>query len=322
MSSLASSSQLTDLAPTLEGKVVLPDDAGFDTARKAWNLAVDQRPSMVVFPETPADVAAAVRLARELEQRIAPQATGHNAGPLGPLVNTILLRTERMRAVTIDPAARSARVEAGVLAGQLAETAARHGLAAVTGTSAAVGFVGYTLGGGIGVLSRRFGLAASHVRAFELVTAGGELVRVDHQHFPDLFWALRGGGGSFGVVTAVATELLPVTGPYAGSLWYPVERAGEVLHGWRELVQAGPPNELSTIARLMSFPPVPEAPEAVRGTSFTLVHVYHVGDHAHADRLLEPLRALGPINDTVQATTMPSLSGVAMDPPQPVPRRG
>jgi FAD/FMN-containing dehydrogenase len=319
MSSLASTSQLTDLAPTLEGKFVLPGDAGFDAARRAWNLAVDQRPSMVVFPETPADVAAAVRLARGLDQRIAPQGTGHNAEPLGSLENTILLKTERMRAVTIDPAVRSARVEAGVLAGRLAETAARHGLAAVTGTAADVGFVGFTLGGGIGVLSRRFGLASGYVRAFELVTAGGELVRADHEHEPDLFWALRGGGGSFGVVTAMVSELLPVTEAYAGSLWYPIERAGEVLHAWREFVQAGPPDELSTIARMMSFPPVPEAPEAVRGKSFALIHVYHVGDRSQADRLLETLRALGPINDTIQTTTMPSLSEVAMDPPQPVP---
>jgi FAD/FMN-containing dehydrogenase len=322
MSTLASTNQLTDLAPTLEGKVVLPEDAGFDAARQAWNLAVDQRPSMVVFPETTSDVAAAVRLARKLEQRIAPQATGHNAEPLGSLENTILLKTERMRAVTIDPAARSARVEAGVLAGQLAETAARYGLAAVSGTSADVGFVGYTLGGGIGVLSRRFGLASSHVRAVELVTAGGEIARADDQHQPDLFWALRGGGGSFGVVTAVMTELLPIADAYAGSLWYPIERADEVLHAWRELVQAGPPDELSTIARMMSFPPVPDAPEAVRGKSFTLVHVYHVGQRAQADRLLEPLRALGPIDDTVQTTPMASLSGVAMDPPQPVPVAG
>jgi hypothetical protein len=322
MSTLAPGSRLADLAPTLEGKVVLPEDAGFDAARKAWNLAVDQRPSMVVFPETPADVAAAVRLARELQQRIAPQATGHNAEPLGSLENTILLKTERMRAVTIDPAARTARVEAGVLAGQLSETAARYGLAAVTGTSADVGFVGYTLGGGIGVLSRRFGLASNHVRAVELVTADGELVRADHEHLPDLFWALRGGGGSFGVVTAVVTELLPVTEAYAGSLWYPIARTAEVLHAWRELVLAGPPDALSTIARMASFPPVPEAPEAVRGRSFVLVHVYHVADRAYADRLLEPLRALGPINDTIRTTSMPTLAEVHMDPPQPVPLTG
>jgi FAD/FMN-containing dehydrogenase len=322
MSTLASSSPPADLPAALKGKVVLPEDAGFDAARKAWNLAVDQRPSMVVFPETPADVAAAVRLTRELQWRIAPQATGHNAEPLGSLENTVLLKTERMRAVTIDPTARSARVEAGALVGQLVEAAARYRLAAVAGTSADVGFVGYTLGGGIGMLSRRFGLASRHVRAVELVTADGELVRADREQRPDLFWALRGGGGGFGVVTAVVTELLPITEAYAGSLWYPIERAGEVLHAWRELVRAGPPDELATIARMMSFPPVPDLPEAVRGKSFAVIHVYHVGNSAHADRLLEPLRALSPINDTVQITTMPSLSGVAMDPPQPVPVTG
>ena len=319
---ITSRSQITDLVPSLEGKVVLPDDAGFDAARQAWSLAVDQRPSAVVFPESAADVAAAVRLARALGQRIAPQGTGHNAEPLGSLVNTILLKTQRMRAVAIDPAARTARVEAGVLAGQLAEAAAAHGLAAVTGTAASVGVVGYTLGGGIGALSRRFGLASSRVRAVDLVTAGGELVRADHEHLPELFWALRGGGGSFGVVTALEIELLPVTRAYAGTLWYPIERAVEVLHTWRELLEAGPPEELSTIGRMVSFPPVPEAPEAVRGKSFALVHVYHVGDRAQADGLLEPLRALGPVNDTVRTVPMPSLREVHMDSPQPVPVAG
>jgi FAD/FMN-containing dehydrogenase len=322
MSKTASRRQLNDLAPTLDGKIVFPEDAGFDVARKAWNLAVDQRPSAVVFPESVADVAAAVRLARALEHRVAPQATGHNAEPLGSLENTILLKTERMRKVTIDAAARTARVECGVLAGELEEAAARHGLAAVTGTSADVGFVGYTLGGGIGVFSRRFGLASRHVRAVDLVTAGAELVRADGEHLPDLFWALRGGGGSFGLVTAVEVDLVAVTEAYAGSLWYPIERAGEVLHAWRELVDAGPPDGLSTMGRMISFPPVPEAPEAVRGKSFTLVHIYDVGDHAEADRLLQPLRALGPINDTVAVAAMPSLRQVHMDPPQPVPVAG
>ena len=322
MSSLVFAGRVRGLAPVLVGKVVVPGDAGFDAARRAWNLAVDQRPSLVVFAETAADVVAAVRLARGLELRIAPQATGHNAEPLGSLEDTILLRTGRMRAVTVDAAARSARVEAGVLAGELAVAAAGYGLAAVSGTSADVGFVGFSLGGGIGVLSRRFGLASSHVRAVELVRADGELVRADDEHHPDVFWALRGGGGSFGVVTAVVTELLAVTDAYAGSLWYPIERAREVLDAWRELVQAGPPDELSTIARLMSFPPVPEVPVAVRGRSFALVLVYHVGERAHADRLLEPLRGLGPVSDTVRMTPMASLSGVAMDPPGPVPVAG
>jgi FAD/FMN-containing dehydrogenase len=322
MSTIASSSQLASLAQTLEGKVVLPEDAGFDAARTAWNLAVDQQPSAVVFPESAADVVAAVRLAREIEQRLAPQATGHNAGPLDSLENTILLRTERMRGVTIDPVHRIARIEAGVHAAQLQNAAARHGLAALTGTSPDVGLVGYTLGGGIGVLSRRFGLASNHVCAVEVITPDGRLVRAHHQHAPDLFWALRGGGGSFGVVAAIELELLPLTEAYAGNLWYPIERAAEVLQAWRELTESDPPDELSTIARMMSFPPIPEAPEAIRGKSFTLIHVYHAGGRAPADRLLAPLRALGPVNDTVATVTIPSLFEVHMDPPQPVPVAG
>jgi hypothetical protein len=147
-------------------------------------------------------------------------------------------------------------------------------------------------------------------------------VRADREHELDLFWALRGGGGSFGVVTALELELLPLTRAYAGTLWYPSARAHEVLHAWRELTQANPPDELTTIGRLMSFPPIPEVPEAVRGKSFALVHVYHAGDPAQADRLLEPLRALGPVNDTVQPVTMPALKEVHMDPDQPSPAVG
>jgi FAD/FMN-containing dehydrogenase len=222
-------SDLGDLSLSFGRKLVLPDDERFDEARRAWNLAVDQRPAAVVFPESAQDVVAAVMLARESGGQVAAQGTGHNAGPLGSLENTILLKTERMRDVVIDPARRVARVGAGVLAAELVLAAGRHGLAAVAGTSPDVGVVGFTLGGGIGVLSRRFGLAANHVRAFEVVTADGQLVRTDREQEPDLFWALRGGGGSFGVVTAMELELLPVTRVYAGTLWYPIERAREVL---------------------------------------------------------------------------------------------
>jgi FAD/FMN-containing dehydrogenase len=313
---------ITDLAATLEGKVLLPEQPGFNAARRAWNLAIDQRPSAIVFPDSTEDVSAVVLSARELGQRVAAQGTGHNAGPLGPLENTLLLKTERMRRLTIDPASRRARVEAGVRAGELAAAAARHGLAAVTGTSPDVGVVGYTLGGGIGVLSRRFGVASGRVRAVELVTGNGQLVRADPQHEPDLFWAVRGGGGSFGVVTTMELELLPLTQAYAGTLWYPIGRAPEVLHAWRQLTEADIPDNLSTIGRMMSFPPLPQVPEPIRGKSFTLVHVYHAGNPDQADRLVAPLRALHPVNDTLDTVTMPSLAEVHMDPPQAAPVAG
>ena len=306
------------LAKALEGKIVIPHHAAFDRARQAWNLAIDQRPSAVVFPESPEDVATAILFARDYGQQVAAQGTGHNAGPLGSLENTILIKTERMRGVHIDPRARIARVDAGVLWQEVVEAAARHGLGAVQGSSPDVGVVGYTIGGGASFLGRKYGLSASRVRAVELVTADGRLVRADRQHEPDLFWALRGGGGSFGVVTQIELELFPISGIYAGILWYPIERAGEVLHAWRELTHRDVPDQLSTVGRILHFPPIPEIPEPVRGQSFATVEAYHVGNPDEADELLAPLRALGPANDTIATISMPALSTVHMDPDHPV----
>jgi len=311
------------LASVLAGKLVIPEHAGFDEARRAFNLAIDQRPAAVVFPESPQDVAAAVLFAREFDLRVAAQGTGHNAGPLGSLEDAILLKTERMRGVSIDPARRTARVEAGTLWLEVVEAAAQHGLAALAGSSPNVGVVGYTLGGGISFLARKYGLAANHVRAVELVTADGRQVRADREHEPDLFWALRGGGGSFGVVTAIEFELFPITHAYAGILWYPIERGPEVLHAWRELTHSEQlPDELTTIGRFLNLPPLPEIPEPVRGKSFAVVEVYHLGDPADADHLLAPLRALGPSNDTIATVPMTALHPIHMDPEQPVPYDG
>jgi len=300
---------------------VIPEHVGFDEARRAWNLAIDQRPSAVMFPESAQDVATAVLFAREFGQQIAAQGTGHNAGPLGSPENTVLLKTERMRRVTIDPVALIARAEAGVLWLEVVEAAARHGLAALAGSSPDVGVVGYTLGGGMSFLGRKYGLAGNHVRAIELVTADGRLLRADRDSEPDLFWALRG-GGNFGVVTAIELELLAITEAYAGILWYPIERDSEVLHAWRELTQGDPPDELTTVGRFLNLPPLPEIPEPVRGKSFVIVEAYHLGNPAPADQLRAPLRALGPVNDAIAAVPMPALSHTHMDPEQPVPSTG
>jgi hypothetical protein len=307
---------------SLNGTVILPGDARFDQARRAWNLAVDQRPAAVVFPESATDVVAAVGYAAGRGLRIAAQGTGHNAGPLGPLAGTVLLRTDKMRGIQIDPQARTARVEAGVVWIDVVHAAAAHGLAALAGSSPDVGVVGYTLGGGLSFLGRKHGLAASHVVAAEIVTADGSLVRTDADHEPDLFWALRGGGGSFGVVTALEFRLFPVTEAYAGALWYPIQRGSEVLHAWGELTRGDVPDELTTLGRFVNLPPIPQIPEQIRGKSFVLVEAYHVGDPARADQLLGPLRALGPVNDTITTVPVPALSHLHMEPQEPVPARG
>ena len=313
---------VTGPVPGLAGQLVLPGDPGFDQARQAWNLAVDQRPAAVVVPESPADVAAAVRYAAERGLRIAPQGTGHNAGPLGSLADTVLLRTGRMRGVRIDPRARIARVEAGAVWLDVVNAAARHGLAALAGSSPDVGVAGYTLGGGVGFLGRKYGLAASSVQAIEVVTADGRLRRADHEREPELFWALRGGGGSFGVVTALELRLFPLAEAYAGVLWYPIGRGPEVLHTWGELTRGGLPDELTTVGRFLRLPEVPHIPAEIRGKSFVIVEACHIGDPGQADALLAPLRALGPVRDTIATIPVPALSHLHMDPEQPVPGAG
>ncbi len=306
------------LASALADTIVLPEHARYGQARQAWNRAVDQQPSAVAFPESAQDVANAILFARAHGQRVAAQGTGHSAAPLGSLHDTILVKTERMRRVEIDPERRIARVEAGVVSSELVAAAAQHGLAAVHGSSADVGVVGYTLGGGVGLLGRKFGLASSSVHAIELVTADGRQLRADREHEPDLFWALRGGGGSFAIVTAIELELVPLREVYAGVLWYPIERGGEVLHAWRELTEAGLPDELTTIGRFLNLPLAPAVPAPIRGKSFVVVEAIHAGDPRDADGLLASLRSLAPINDTLATIPLPALAHLHMDPEQPV----
>ena len=310
------------LPASLAGKIIRPGDDRFDDARQPWNLAVPQRPAAVVFPESAQDVRAAVSFAASQGLRIAAQGTGHLARPLGPLADTILLKTERLRGIRIDPRLRTAQVAAGHIWIDVVAAAAEHHLAALAGSSPDVGVVGYTLGGGLSFLGRKYGLAASNVTAVELVTADGRLVRADREHESDLFWALRGGGGSFGIVTAIEFRLFPITEAYAGILWYPMERGSEVLHAWAELTRGGPPDELTTVGRFLNFPPIPQIPEPIRGKSFVIVEAYHLGDPAQADALLAPLRALGPVNDTMGTVPIPALSHLHMDPEQPVPGAG
>ena len=297
--------------------LIMPGHLGWDEARRAWNLAVDQHPAAVAWPASAEDVADVIGFAREYGLRVAAQGTGHNAAPLGSLADTILVKTAAMRRVTVDPAARIARAEAGVVWLEVAEAAAGHGLAALAGSSPDVGVVGYTIGGGMSWLGRAYGLSANNVEAIEVVTADGRLVRADAYTETDLFWALRGGGGSFGVVTGIELRLFPITEAYAGLLWWPAKAAAEVLQAWRQLTQGDPPEEFTTSARLINVPPVPEMPAALRGKSFVVIDVIHLGTPAEADALLAPLRALNPVTDTIEMIPAQALSHLHMDPEKP-----
>jgi FAD/FMN-containing dehydrogenase len=310
--------QIAALRARLTGDFVLPGDESWDEARMAWNLAVDQNPAAVALPESAGDVVAVVEFARDAGLRVAPQGTGHNAAPLSTLSETILLKTSRMRGVQVNEVDRIARVEAGGTWGDVTAAVSEHGLTALAGSSHDVGVVGYTLGGGLSFLARKHGLAANNVTALEIVTADGEFRRVDDNNDPDLFWALRGGSGNFGAVTAIEFRLFDIQTVYAGMLAFPWERSAEVLHTWRELAPSLP-DEMTTVGRILQLPPLPEIPEFLRGRKLVLVEAVYLGDEAEGAELLKPLRALGAEIDTLATIPTAALQMLHMDPPEPVP---
>jgi hypothetical protein len=310
---------LTPLRSAVTAPILAPGEEGWDTARQAWNLIADQRPAAVAYADSASDVVAVIDFARERGLRVAPQSTGHAATTLASLDDVILLRTERMRGVTVDPGARRARVAAGTLACELADAAGEHGLAPLGGSSPDVGVVGFSVGGGIGWLSRRYGLASNSVRAAEVATADGRLVRADADQNTDLFWALRGGGGDFGVVTELELELYPVGDVYAGSLMWPAEHGADVMHAYREWI-ATLPEEMTSSVRFLSLPPIPEVPEPLRGVPVVDVTGAWSGDPAEGPALLEPLRSLAaPLMDTWSEMPAPGLCRIYGDPEEPVP---
>src|SRR3954466_10216354 len=318
----AISNSVDALREQLQGDYVTPEDASWDEARLAWNLAVDQVPAAVAIPETADDIVEVVRFARANGLRVAGQSTGHNAHPLAEgLESTVLVKTHRMRAVQIDAGARVARVEPGTLWMDVTDPAAEHGLAPLAGSSPDVGVAGYVLGGGISWLARKYGLATNSVVGIELVNADGDVVRASAGENPDLFWALRGGGGSFGIVTAIELELFPVKELYAGWLIFPMERAEEVLNAWRDWVDTVP-DEVTSIGRLLQIPPLPDIPAPLRGRRLVVVEAAMIMDEAQASKLLKPLRKLGPEMDTFATVPATELQELHMDPPQPVPGRG
>ncbi|MCW3017121.1 MAG: FAD-binding oxidoreductase [Solirubrobacterales bacterium] len=306
------------LAAGYRGDVLTPGHPDYDRARQAFNVTADQRPAAVAFPTDEDDVVALVAFARRQGLQLAAQATGHNALPLGDLSGTMLVKTTRMKGVEIDAAARIARVRAGAIWEDVTGPACALGLACLHGSSPDVGIVGYSLGGGMGWYARRFGMAANHVTAIELVTADGRLVRATHDHEPELFWALRGGGGNFGIVTALEFRLFPVPEVYAGALFFDWERAAEVLHAWHELLP-GLPDEITSVGRLLQVPPMPEIPEPIGGRSFVVIEAAYLGTQVGGEALLAPLRALGPEIDTFAMLPPAGLAELHMDPRDPMP---
>jgi FAD/FMN-containing dehydrogenase len=303
---------------SLAGRLLQPGDEGWEAATQAFNLTVVQEPALVALPATDDDVVAIVDYARERGLQVAPQRTGHNAAPLGPLDDVILLRTDALQGVELNVERRVARVRAGSRWADVLPIASEHGLAALHGSTPDVSVAGYALGGGVGWYARKHGLAANSIVAIELVTADGALRRVDHDNDPDLFWALRGGGGNFGVVTAIEVQLYPIAEVYAGMLFFPWDRASEVLHAWLEWTRTVP-EEVTSVGRILQLPPFEHLPPQLRGRQFAAVDAVVIGDERSGRDLLAPLRRLAPEIDSFAMRPPAAIAELHMDPREPLP---
>jgi FAD/FMN-containing dehydrogenase len=311
-------SPIDSLRARLQGDAFTSGDLEFAPASQAWNLSFHQAPAVVVMAEDALDVREAVRFARSQGLGIGVMATGH--GTSAPADGGVLINTSRMTGVSVDPVARTARVEAGAKWSHVLPAIAPHGLAGLLGSTSDVGVVGFTMGGGIGWLGRKFGFQAATVREAEVVTADGELIHASAEENQDLFWGLGGGGGNFGIVTALTFGLFPLTHVYGGNLFYPVEQAPEVLElyaRWAPML----PEEMSTGVAFLNLPPLPMVPEPLRGKSVIAIRAVFSGAVPEAGALhMHAWHVMGtPIMDTFGVMPYTAMDAISMDPTDPMP---
>jgi hypothetical protein len=299
------------------GPVLYPKDPGYDAARIGHNRSVEHLPAVIFCVADVNDVVEAVRHGSEGGLPVLIQATGH--GPTISADGGVLINTSRMRAIDIDPVARTARFEAGVRSADLIDAAAEFGLAPLNGSSPTVGAVSYHLGGGVGIMSRRLGYAADFVRAIELVTADGLVRRTTPEQEADLFWALRGGGkGRFGVVTAMEIDLHPVTRLYGGGMHFGADATPEVLHAYASWTKSVP-EAMGSSVLLVRMPHVPEVPTAIRGRYVTHVRFAYTGASDEGERLVDQFRQFSPLTDTVKDMPYREVGTIHAEPTQPSP---
>jgi hypothetical protein len=305
------------LRTSVSGRLVLPSDAEYDADRMPWVIVVDQRPAAILHCADAEDVEAAVRWAVEHGHPVTAQPRGHAARTT--LDGTLMLRTRALQEIVVDAERRTARVGAGVKFGELMAALEGTGLTALCGSNPDVSVVGLVLGGGVSWFSRKHGFTANSVVAFDVVDARGCRTRVDRATDPELFWALRGGGGDFAIVVSVELALFPAENIYGGQLLWSVEHAPAVLRAFRDLA-AYAPRELSLWAHIMHFPPVPDVPEPMRGRSFVTVASTYLGPRTTAEALLWPLRDAAPVEmDLMRDVPVSRLGDVAAEPTEPTP---
>lgn len=311
---------IASLARNIHGSLRAPDSDGYNEDRTGFQLLEPHQPAVLVEASDTFDVRAAVEFAASRCMTVAVQATGH--GRSRAMDDGVLINTRRMCGVDVNPQAETAWVEAGANWQHVIDASTPHGLAPLSGSLPTVGAVSYTLGGGIGLMARRYGFAADHVHRLEVVTTDGLLRQVSATEEPDLFWALRGGGGNFGVVTGMEIALMPVTRLYGGILSFDLAQTPDVLNGWRKWT-ATVPDEMTSAASVVPFPDLPMVPEPMRGRHVAQLQISYAGPVEHGKQLVDPLRALGPIlQDTVRDIPYSESGAVFDEPDQPSSYRG
>lgn len=290
--------KIDEFARSLAGRLIRPADPDYDAARRIWNAAIDKHPGLIVRCRGAADVAEAVKFAAANDLLVAVRGGGHNVAGRALCDNGLVIDLSDMQGVVVDPEARIVRVQGGATLGDLDRETHLHGLAVPVGVVSKTGVAGLTLGGGVGWLVRKHGLSCDNVISFELVTAKGEVITASADKHPDLFWALRGGGGNFGVVTCFTFRAQNVSTVLGGLLVHPRERAGEMLRFYRDFM-ASAPEELTAYAGMLTTPD---------GMPAVAMIVCWSGEQAEGERVLAPLRAYGPpLLDAVQLMPFPAM---------------
>ncbi|WP_024805874.1 FAD-binding oxidoreductase [Nocardia sp. BMG51109] len=312
-------SDVAGLRAEVSGAVLLPGAPGYSAEAACFEQSVEHHPALIVAADGPADVMAAVRFAAAHGLTVAVQSTGHGVGPAA--TDAVLVSTRRMNDARVDPEAGTAWVSAGTSWRTVLDLAAPYDLAPLAGSAPQVGAVGYTLGGGMGALSRRYGFAADHVRALEVVTADGSPRRVSPTADPELFWALRGGRGNFGIVTGMTMDLFPVAELYGGGLYFAGEQLAEVLHAYRRWA-VETPEEMSSSLALLPFPDLPPIPAPLRGRYIAHIRIAYAGDSGKGESVVRPLRNIAiPLLDTVTTIPYAEVGRIHADPEEPAPTR-
>lgn len=309
----------TQLQAELTGIVARRGDEQYDDLRVGWNLAVDLQPDLLVAAASESDVQSAAKYAAEHSLPISVIATGH--GQPRSCQGGMLIRTSALNHVEVDPEASTVRVGGGAIWADVIAAAHPHGLAPLSGSSPGVGVVGYLLGGGYGLMLRAYGLGVDHVKSFRVVLSDGSLVVASPDSHPDLFWALCGGGGAFGIVTEVTIGLVPHAEVYGGAMMFPAERASEVYAAYARYTQ-DLPNDLTTSLVMIAFPPVPFVPEFLQGRTMIMLSACMPADEERANELLKPMRDLGPEFDMMGIMPYTESARIYNDPVDPLPVNG